>query len=73
MLRDADKIKVIKGFNCSPVIVTATREDLLTWIGSHVTSGLLCLPEADGPVQWPQYGIGDLLAGFELEDEGVTA
>jgi len=51
MLRDADKINVIKGFNCSPVVVTTTREELLASIGTQVSSGLLSLPEADSPVQ----------------------
>jgi hypothetical protein len=74
MLRDADKIKVIQGFNCSPVVVTATRDEVLAWIGTQVTSGLLSLPEADGPVFWPQYGIREMLSGFERQDdEGIAA
>jgi hypothetical protein len=49
--------------------VTATRDEVLAWIGTQVTSGLLSLPEADGPVFWPQYGIREMLSGFEYQDD----
>jgi hypothetical protein len=73
MLRDADKIKIIDGFNCSPVVVTATRDELLAWIGTQVASGVFSLPEADGPVFWDQYGISEMLSGLEDQDEDLAA
>ena len=68
MLRSTDKIKAIDGFNCSPVVVTTTRDEVMAWIGSQVKLGMLDLPKCDGPVQWRQYGIHDLLSGFQSEE-----
>jgi len=69
MLRDTQKISEITGFNCSPVTVTVTREELLLWIGEQVKGGLLTIPEENGPVIWPVYGIKDLLRASVVEEE----
>jgi hypothetical protein len=69
MLRNAEKIREITGFNCSPVTVTITREELLKWIGLQVAENMLFLPEAAGPVIWPYYGIKDLLSASAVEQD----
>jgi hypothetical protein len=69
MLRDTEKIREIIGFNCSPVTVTITREELLQWIGLQVAEKMLFLPEAAGPVRWPSYGIKDLLSASVVEQD----
>ncbi len=74
MLRNTEKIREIIGFNCSPVTVTITREELLSWIGAQVAEKLLFLPEAAGPVIWPSYGIRDLLSASMVDEtEGIAA
>ena len=69
MLRNTEKIREIIGFNCSPVTVTITREELLKWIGSQVEGNLLNLPEAAGPIIWPAYGIKDLLSASVIDED----
>ena len=69
MLRNTEKIREIAGFNCSPVTVTITREELLKWIGSQVEGKLLNLPEAAGPIFWPAYGIKDLLSASVIDED----
>jgi hypothetical protein len=69
MLRNTEKIREITGFNCSPVTVTTSREELLKWIGSQVKEKLLFLPDAEGPVIWPAYGINDLLSASVVEPD----
>ena len=73
MLRHTEKIQEITGFNCSPVTVT-DREELLRWIGSQVKEKLLFLPDAEGPVIWPSYGINVLLFSLTVEEfPGIAA
>jgi hypothetical protein len=69
MLRNTEKIREIIGFNCSPVTVTITREELLSWIGTQIAEKMLVLPEAAGPVIWPAYGIKDLLSASVVEQD----
>ena len=75
MLRNTEKIREIIGFNCSPVTVTITREELLKWIGSQVEKKYLSLPEVAGPIIWPVYGIKDLLSASVIEPDvpGIAA
>jgi hypothetical protein len=75
MLRNTEKITEITGFNCSPVTVTITREELLAWIGTQVAEKMLFLPEKPGPIIWPSYGIKDLLSGSVVDEDvaGIAA
>ncbi len=61
MLRDKKLIRELKGFRCTPVIVTVSREDLLAWIGDEIRASNFCLPAANGPVKWPPFDVQDLL------------
>jgi len=71
MLRNTEKIREIIGFNCSPITVTITREELLQWIGLQVAEKFLFLPEAAGPVIWPSYGIKDLLSASVIDEDEI--
>jgi hypothetical protein len=75
MFRNTEKIREIIGFNCTPVTVTITREELLKWIGSQVAEKMLFLPELAGPVIWPLYGIKDLLSASVVDEDiaGIAA
>lgn len=61
-LRKEKKLTVLDGFNCSPVLVTATREEMLEWIGSQVKAKKLNFPEANTTIVWPNYTVKDLRA-----------
>jgi hypothetical protein len=68
MLRATGKIKIVGGFNCSPVAVAVDRNDLLAWWGEQMGLGKLSFPEKNGPIAWPIYGLRDLLDGPPPEE-----
>jgi hypothetical protein len=55
------KIRHLDGIGCTPAVVHGTREELLTRIGRAVSAGVLPFPQANGPVLWPRYKIGQAL------------
>jgi hypothetical protein len=60
-LEKRDRIEEIDGIGCKPVMISATSEEVLEWIGEGLRSQHLRLPESNGPIRWPQYTLGDLL------------
>jgi hypothetical protein len=60
-LREEKRIENLTGYNCSPVRICAIRDELLTWIGDGVRLGFLGLPAENGPIQWPNYSLRDVL------------
>lgn len=56
-----DRIRRITGIGCEPVIIQATRADLLARIGKAIVDGLLPFPEKNGPVEWPSFSLEQLL------------
>ena len=50
-----ERIKPLDGIGCQPVLISATTEEVLEWIGDGLKSHVLSLPEKNGPVLWPQY------------------
>jgi hypothetical protein len=61
MLSQTGKIEQMTGLNCTPVAVKVAREELLAWIGEQVRDGSLEFPAKSGPIQWPRYGVQDLV------------
>ena len=61
VIEDEDRIKELDGIGCQPVLVSATTEEVLEWIGDGLRSEALSLPEGNGPVFWPQFSLTDLL------------
>jgi hypothetical protein len=61
VLEKHGRIKEIDGIGCRPVLISATSEEILEWIGEGLRSQHLRLPESNGPIRWPQYTLGDLL------------
>ena len=55
------RIEEIDGIGCEPVLISATTEEILEWIGDGVRSQVLNFPEQQGPVIWPRYSIDVLL------------
>ncbi len=56
-----ERIKALDGIGCQPVLISATTEELLGWIGDGLRSQALTFPENNGPVHWPQLSLKELL------------
>jgi hypothetical protein len=56
-----ERIKALDGIGCQPVLISATTEELLGWIGDGLRSQALTFPENNGPVYWPQLSLKELL------------
>jgi hypothetical protein len=55
VLEAEKRIKALDGIGCQPVLISATTEELLEWIGGGLKSKALSFPEKNGPILWPQY------------------
>jgi hypothetical protein len=61
-LRQEKKIAPLAGIGCSPVVIQATREEMLERIGRSRAAGNIPFPEKNGPVIWPTFEMRQLLA-----------
>ena len=61
-LRQEKKIVSLAGIGCSPVVIQATREEMLERIGRSRAAGTIPFPEKNGPVLWPTFEMRELLA-----------
>jgi hypothetical protein len=61
-LQSLQKIKPLPGIGCDPVVIHATREELLEQIGRACAAGSLPFPENNGPVLWPRFTTRQALA-----------
>ena len=55
------RIEEIDGIGCEPVLISATTEEMLAWIGVGLRSRALTFPEGNGNVIWPPYSIAAAL------------
>ena len=55
------RIEEIDGIGCEPVLVSATTEEVLEWIGEGLRSGSVAFPSETGAVVWPRLSIAKLL------------
>ena len=55
------RIEEIDGIGCKPVLVRATTEEVLEWIGVGLRSGAMAFPSETGAVAWPRPSIAELL------------
>lgn len=55
------RIEEIDGIGCEPVLVSATTEEMLEWIGEGLQKGALAFPSETGAVQWPRWSMRELL------------
>ena len=55
VVESEERIKPLDGIGCQPVLISATTEEVLEWIGDGLKSHVLSLPEKNDPVRWPQY------------------
>jgi hypothetical protein len=54
------KIEEIEGIGCLPVLISATTEEMLEWIGDSLRSQALGFPERNGPIVWPRFALSAL-------------
>ena len=60
-LKRENKVLPVQGIGCEPVVIAATREDLLQAVAKGLQDGALCFPEENGPILWPAYRVQDAL------------
>jgi hypothetical protein len=48
-----ERIKPLDGIGCQPVLISATTEEVLEWIGEGLKNQTLSLPKTNGPIIWP--------------------
>jgi hypothetical protein len=51
----------IQAIVCDPVVIQATRDDLMEVVARGIREESLRFPSRNGPILWQQYGIGDAL------------
>jgi hypothetical protein len=61
VLGENDRITPLDGIGCSPVLITASTEELLDWLKAGVERGELAFPEKNGSVCWPCASLRELL------------
>jgi len=49
------RIEEIDGIGCQPVLISATTEEVLEWVGDGLKSQALKFPEKNGPIVWPRF------------------
>lgn len=55
------RVEEIDGIGCEPVLVSATTEEMLEWIGEGLQTGSLAFPSETGAVGWPRWSMSELL------------
>ena len=68
IVEEKKRIQDIDGIGCQPVLISATTEEVLEWIGDGLRSRVLSFPERNGQIIWPsrswlQAMSAELLAG----------
>lgn len=61
ILEDQKRIKPLDGIGCAPILVTASAEEILEWMESAVDLGALRFPEKNGPIQWSNKSLAEVL------------
>ena len=61
VIEKEERIKALNGIGCRPVLVSATTEELLDWIGDGLRSRALSFPEKNGPISWPRFFLDQAL------------
>jgi hypothetical protein len=51
------RIEEIDGIGCRPVLISATTEEMLEWIGNGLRSQALTFPEGNGSLIWPRFSV----------------
>ena len=49
-----ERIKPLDGIGCRPVLISATTDEVLEWIGDGLRTRALSFPERNGSIAWPR-------------------
>ena len=49
-----ERIKLLDGIGCRPVLISATTDEVLEWIGDGLRTRALSFPERNGSIAWPR-------------------
>jgi hypothetical protein len=55
------RIEVIDGVGCEPVVISATTEEMMEWVGDGLRSQVLSFPADQGPIVWPRCSLTQVL------------
>jgi hypothetical protein len=55
------RVEEIDGIGCEPVLISATTEEMLEWIGDGLRSGALSFPEKAGQILWRKCSMAEIL------------
>src|SRR5580692_5809792 len=62
IVEEKRRIEELAGIGCQPVLISATTEEMLVWIGDGLRSQMLTFPGSNNPIHWPRYSIDSLIA-----------
>jgi hypothetical protein len=65
-----ERINPLDGIGCQPVLILATTEEALEWIGNGLKSQALCFPVKNGPITWPRCS---MTASLNLSPENLAS
>jgi hypothetical protein len=55
VLEAEERFKPLDGIGCQPVLISATTEEVLGWIGEGLQSKALSFSQMNGPIIWPNH------------------
>lgn len=55
------RIEEIDGIGCEPVVISATTEEMLEWIGDGLRLDAIEFPKQNGAVVWPRHPFAEVL------------
>jgi hypothetical protein len=61
------------GIGCSPILITASRDEILSWLGDGVNSGALSLPLENRAIGWPKFGLHHVFQLPQVTDLSTSA
>jgi hypothetical protein len=57
IVEEKKRIEDIDGIGCQPVLISASTEEVLEWIGEGLRASVLSFPERNGPIVWPRFAL----------------
>jgi hypothetical protein len=61
------------GIGCSPILIAASRDEILSWLGDGVSSGALSLPLENRAIGWPKFGLHHVFQLPQVTDLSTPA
>ena len=68
-----ERIKPLDGIGCQPVLISATTEEVLEWIGDGLKNQTLSFPKTNGPIIWPNHSWNQVVNTELLDGRQVSA